>query len=172
MPDYNGSFMITLLSRLGFFGLALASQLTLAANTDRFPHGPDPELTPGELCNRPSERRYPEKIAYCQRDVDTHLKREIFRTYDRELGFETTKMNRGDFKIDHYIPLCMGGSNNETNLWPQHRSVYEVTDDMEHIGCEKMSEGRLKQEEAVELVRKGKNDLSQVPAIIDYLKSL
>lgn len=141
-------------------------------NQDRFPKHPNAEMTPGKLCANGSTRRYPEGIPYCERNVERDLKTEIFKAYDEELGFETRQMNRGDFKIDHYIPLCAGGSNSIENLWPQHRTVYEITDPMEPLVCEKMSEGRLKQTEAVELIKRGKNNLSEVPEIIEYLEAL
>lgn len=144
-----------------------------AAAADKpYPVAPHPTLTPGSLCDRPEEIRYPEHIEYCGRHVEPETKYKIIQTYDRELGYRVSKMNRRDFKIDHYIPLCAGGSNRADNLWPQHRSVYEVTDPLEFIACKKMKEGVLLQEEAVNLIRTGKNDLSKVDEILDYLHQL
>ncbi len=131
-----------------------------------FPTGPDPELTPGDVCHHPDTYRYEEKIAYCERDVDTDLKYDIIDTYDQELGFTISNMPRNKFKIDHYIPLCMGGSNERVNLWPQHESVYKITDPLEAKLCEKMSEGKLLQAKAIELIRRAKNNLSEAPAIL------
>jgi hypothetical protein len=163
-----------------FSSLALALSLFFSFHVpafaihanDNFPIAPNEELTPGSLCQRASERRYPERIVYCERNVDSSLKREVMRTYDRELGFSTTRMNRGDFKIDHYIPLCAGGANDASNLWPQHRSVYEITDPMEQAVCEAMARGGLLQKDAVELIRKGKNNLDQVEEIVRYVHTL
>jgi hypothetical protein len=124
------------------------------------------------LCTRPTERRYPERIAYCARKVDGDLKRSIFADYDSQLGYHTRSMDRQAFKIDHYIPLCMGGSNERENLWPQHVSVYTLTDPMEPLACEKMAEGKLSQAHAVELIKKGKNDLSQIDSVMAELNSL
>lgn len=151
--------------------LNLSSALAFQKNTD-FPEGPDPRLTPGSLCDRPSTHRYPERIPYCERNVESHTKREIFREYDAKLGYNTRSMNRQDFKIDHYIPLCMGGSNEKDNLWPQHVSVYTLTDPMEGLACEKMAQGRLSQDDAVELIKRGKNDHAQIDAILERLNAL
>lgn len=149
--------------------LGLIIQLTalaVFAGGQRFPTSPDARMTPGSLCSSPTEYRYPEHIAYCDRDVDGATKWEIIRQYNSQLGYSITPENRNKFKIDHYIPLCMGGSNNIDNLWPQHESVYSRTDLIESTACEKMKEGRLKQRDAIELLMAAKNDLSQASAIL------
>jgi hypothetical protein len=129
-----------------------SSQAMTPTDNARFPIAPNPKLTPGKLCDHESTYRYPEHIKYCERDVSSDLKKEIFVQYDQNLGFETTKMDRNSFKIDHLIPLCMGGSNDEDNLWPQHQSIYEHTDPIEPFLCGKLADGKLKQAEAVQLI--------------------
>src|SRR5690606_28325058 len=109
------------------------------------------------LCEHPDAYRYPEKIKYCNRDVSGGEKAEIFREYDK-IGFRTRSIDRQKFKIDHYIPLCAGGSNEPSNLWPQHVSVYTITDRLEEMICSKMAEGRLKQKDAVDIIREAKNN--------------
>ena len=138
---------------------------------DSFPKGPDASLTPGTLCTSPDSYRYPEHIPYCSRNVDTDTKKGRFIAYD-QIGYRTMSMPRGDFKIDHYIPLCMGGGNDAANLWPQHKSVYAITDPLEPALCEKMAEGKLKQADAVALIKQGKANLDQVPAIIARVNAL
>lgn len=142
------------------------SSLTFAYQENgKFPIGPDPVLTPGALCERPTARRYPEHIAYCERNVSSEEKREIFQKYD-QTGFRTREMQRGAFKIDHLIPLCMGGSNSAKNLWPQHESIYNITDPLEPVLCDKMAQGRLKQQKAVEIILYAKAHLDEVPKIL------
>ncbi len=143
-----------------------------AYSAEPFPKSPQPSLTPGALCKTPSARRYPEQIAYCTRSVEGDLKDEIVQRYDATFGYQIQKIGRSNFKIDHYIPLCMGGSNDETNLWPQHPSVYEITDPLEPILCQKMAEGRLKQADAVRLIKQAKNDLSQVARILQTVQEM
>lgn len=137
-----------------------------------FPTSPDPVLTPGELCSSPDSYRYPEHIKYCERDVDGSEKNDIIRMYDRERGFRVGQMARKKFKIDHYIPLCMGGANSRDNLWPQHESVYKITDDLEALACEKMAEGSLKQAAAIDLIKAVKNDLKRAEEARAWLNKL
>lgn len=137
-----------------------------------FPTNPNPELTPGKLCDQPVAYRYPEQIAYCERDVSSDTKYSVIQKYDEELGYKIELMNRSEFKIDHFIPLCAGGSNNVDNLWPQHRSVYRVTDPIEPILCEKMAQGKLRQADAINLIVKVKTNLKQAPMVLKTLQGL
>lgn len=143
-----------------------------AIASERYPKGPIESVTPGSLCEDSPIRRYPEGIVYCERDVDTQLKREIIKMYDRQFGYSIGQMNRMDFKIDHFIPLSIGGSNEITNLWPQHKSVYEVTDELEHLLSQKISAGLIKQDDAVRVIREAKHNLDRVPELIDYVQGL
>ncbi len=152
--------------------LSVFSINTFAYQTNaRFPSGPDATLTPGKLCDHPDAHRYPEQIPYCNRNVDSQEKRGLFVKYD-QLGYRTRDMNRMDFKIDHYIPLCMGGSNDEENLWPQHKSIYNVTDPLEPVLCQKMKDGRLLQVKAVEYIKYAKKHLDEVPRILSEVNKL
>jgi len=138
----------------------------------RYPLGPDPQITPGSLCNSPDAYRYPEHIPYCNRNVSRELKHDLMKQYDDVFGYSTTVMPRQQFKIDHFIPLCAGGSNNPDNLWPQHVSVYSITDEMEPLICGLMAQGKLKQADAVEVIRQGKLDLSRVKGLVQQLNAL
>ncbi len=151
---------------------AFASGDLVEARSGNFPIAPDSRLTPGKLCSNPTAYRYPEKIAYCERDVTPQAKYKVIEVYDNELGYKIVEMKRQDFKIDHYIPLCMGGDNSENNLWPQHKSVYEVTDPLEPALCEKMAAGVLKQKDAIRLIKEAKADLSKVEDILSQVHSL
>ena len=142
------------------------------ALADAFPIAPHGDQTPGVLCSKPTEYRYPEKIPYCARSVGSELKKQIIAQYDLKYGYQIQKMNRADFKIDHFIPLCMGGGNEASNLWPQHKSVYEITDSIEALACEKMKIGLLLQTDAVRMIKIVKNDLSRADEITQKLNEL
>lgn len=159
-----------------FFSIVLlASTIQFSSSafaTDPFPQGPRIERTPGSVCLTGATYRYPEHVMYCDRKVDGALKNDIIKNYDQQFGYSIQSMPRRDFKIDHYIPLCAGGSNNEDNLWPQHSSVYKVTDPLEPLVCEKMADGKLSQADAISFIRAAKNDLSKAAAIIHQVEAL
>ncbi len=130
---------------------------------DAYPTGPNDTVTPGATCENPDEYRYPEHIAYCERNVSSGTKNAIIRDYDVQFHYTIGAMPRSDFKIDHYVPLCMGGANLVKNLWPQHKSVYNVTDPLEQKLCQLMSMGRLQQVEAIRMIKRVKNHLDEAP---------
>ena len=144
---------------------------SFALASGSFPDGPELKETPGSLCLSGS-KRYPENITYCVRVVTSDLKKQIIRMYDQEFGYSIQKLPRDQFKIDHFIPLSIGGSNSMNNLWPQHRSVYEITDPIEQLLSEKISQAKIKQEEAIKLIKEVKLNLSKAPEIEHYLQSL
>jgi hypothetical protein len=154
-----------------FFGLVLSLAVFVHAS-DKYPTMPDANLTPGAICEDSDVHRYPENIVYCDRDVDTKTKNSIIRQYDEELGFSIRTISRGEFKIDHFIPLSIGGANSRANLWPQHRTVYTVTDPLEHLLFERIKEGRIKQADAIRVIKEAKLNLGRVPELIDYVEGL
>lgn len=137
-----------------------------AQDGERFPRTPHVEMTPGSKCGRPDTYRYGEHVPYCERDVKSHRKAAIFVRYDSELGYATRSLNRMQFKIDHHIPLCMGGSNEDDNLWPQHSSVYELTDPAEGYLCERMSEGSMRQADAIKIIQEIKQSPERAAQIL------
>lgn len=157
---------------LSAFFLLCSLAVLPSAFADSFPTMPDQHMTPGALCQNPDSHRYPENIAYCNRNVTSETKHQIIENYDRAFGYTIEQMPREDFKIDHYIPLCVGGANSIENLWPQHKTVYVITDPLEQAVCDKMAEGKLLQKDAVELIKQGKNNLDKAPGLISYVNGL
>ena len=56
-------------------------------------------------------------------------------------------------EIDHLIRLCLGGSDDDKNLWPSLRSIdkewpAELKDDLEHRLCKMVCAGSLDAPEA------------------------
>jgi hypothetical protein len=163
MPDYLEDILF----------LLLITTFTLSfANYGNYPHHPDPRLTPGTTCSQPTEFRYRERIAYCERDVDTERKNEIIAVYEEVYNFSITPNQRNKYKIDHYIPLCMGGSNEDSNLWPQQEKIYLITDPLESVLCNKIAENRISQDDAIEMIKMGKNNLDMVPNLLKQAKEL
>ena len=154
------------------FILIATNLINLLCLADAFPTQPNLQVTPGTLCQNPDAIRYPEKINYCNRNVKSDLKKEIIKTYDSLFGYTIESMDRNEFKIDHFIPLCMGGGNDKENLWPQHVSVYTITDPLEPTLCGKMEQGLLRQADAVEMIKRGKLNLDQVPSLLEQINAL
>jgi hypothetical protein len=171
---FNISFIRTFMKKTNsiLFSLLLTIAFSATAFAADFPTGPELSVTPGKLCDQPTGTRYPENIAYCTRDVTYDTKEILMKEYDQKFDYHIMAMARTDFKIDHLIPLCAGGSNDITNLWPQHKSVYAITDPIEPAICNKMEQGKLKQADAVRLVLQAKTHLDQAPAIIQQVNSL
>lgn len=145
---------------------------TFAWSEERYPVGPNPNMTPGAICENSKTRRYPEGIVYCERNVSTADKNAIIKAYDEQLGYQIREMDRQEFKIDHFIPLSIGGSNSKENLWPQHRSVYTITDPLETVLFAKISVAAITQAEAIRVIREAKLNLDRVPELIDYVEGL
>jgi hypothetical protein len=137
-----------------------------------FPKEPDPQLTPGSTCKDADELRYPEHIKYCERSVPSSLKDSIIDEYDSDFGYTIAEMQRTDFKIDHYIALCMGGSNERKNLWPQHKSLFVITDPIEQKLCQVMAMGAMEQTEAIVKIKEVKHNLSMAPQLVEQLDSI
>jgi hypothetical protein len=156
--------------RLLFVSLAIASSARASQiGSVSFPDGPDAQMTPGSLCDNPNAYRYPERVPYCNRDVDGQTKWQVIESYDDHFDYTIAK-NRADFKIDHLIPLCAGGSNEPTNLWPQHKSIYVQTDQIEDALCQVMAAGKIKQDDAVTLILDVKHHLEKAPDTLKMLR--
>lgn len=145
------------------------SPLSFAAQI--FPENPDPELTPGSLCKNPTEFRYAERIPYCKRNVNSQRKDAVVKEYNQKRLYAVPRADRREFKIDHMVPLCAGGSNEADNLWPQHQQVYAVTDWLEGEACRLLQAGRLRQREAIAYVVRAKLNLNEAPAIEAELRA-
>jgi 5-methylcytosine-specific restriction endonuclease McrA len=106
--------------------------------------------TYGSLCTTADptfyEYRYQEQIPYCKRDVTTERKIEICKRDGVE--------DRSDYTVDHIIPLSLGGSNSDDNLWCQHK-LLAVTN-IEYEAYKELENGSISQKQAIDKVLKAK----------------
>jgi len=75
---------------------------------------PDPRCTPGAIFTRASRRAICTRgYAGRVRHVSASLKRRVYDSY----GVRHHK--RGSYEVDHLVSLELGGSNDESNLFPE-----------------------------------------------------
>lgn len=94
---------------------ALVVSATIAAAQD--PLVPNPKLTPG-------------KVAVTEKDrggVNVAMEQKVFARY--KLPWQ----RRPQFKIDHLIPLELGGADAIENLWPQRTGVRPYGSDRKEL---------------------------------------
>lgn len=108
-------------------------------------------LTPpvaGSLCYTSNhdfdEYRYDQQIAHCARAVTTAKKIEICR--------RDGVADRTNYTVDHIIPLSIGGSNEDDNLWCQNK-ILNVTR-QEFSAYVKLRNGEITQLEAIIFILK------------------
>jgi len=105
---------------------------------------------PGSICTPDDpdffEYRYPQKIAYCKRNVSHEKRVEIC---ERDGVFD-----RSEYTVDHIIPLSIGGSNDDDNLWCQHRSLAVTR--LEYQLYLKIKNGEINQDSAIERILRAK----------------
>jgi hypothetical protein len=116
----------------------------LAGPAVAFEIRPNPNLTGGSVridghdisatCGHAKEHRGP--MSHARRD-------EVLARYG------LPPCTHPDYQIDHLIPLCLGGGDDLSNLWPQPRRSIEpewnaeAKDRLEHRMCDMVCAGRL-----------------------------
>jgi hypothetical protein len=113
---------------------------------------PEPQLTPGRICNAQDpdfeKYDYEEGIARCKRNVSVGDKQRVATNYGG-----IPRKDWPNYEFDHLIPLCAGGTNNETNIWPQPIDEAKDKDLLENQVCLKMRNGELLQHEAIQQMK-------------------
>lgn len=127
---------------------------------------PDPSLTRGraETLNGSDVRRawpcpanvHKPRCTYSQshRSVPATVKRRVYLEY----GFDPRRHEPGE--VDHFVPLCAGGSNDLTNLWFQpeinkwdgKNFGFHEKDDLEAWVCQRIKAGLLTPQEAFDRI--------------------
>jgi hypothetical protein len=88
--------------------LSLATP-ALAANVPR------QDLTPGAVLSTDPARVCVPNYSRTVRKTTVAMKRETFRRYGLKYDLRA-------FKVDHRLPLALGGTDTQPNLWPSNRS--------------------------------------------------
>ena len=113
---------------------------------------PNPKLTPGRIAERDKDRG----------GVTLQMEQKIFARY------RLPWTRRAEFKIDHLIPLELGGADTIDNLWPQSLRVKPYGPDRKELLTEVLLEriraGRMTIAQAQEQIRK-----DWIDAFVDHL---
>jgi hypothetical protein len=102
---------------------------------------PDKSLTPGDILSHVKAKICHPGYASGVRDVSIQEKKEVFSRYKTEYVPDK-------YEVDHLVPLCAGGSNNITNLWPQPLVEAKIKDEMEWKVCHAVCAGKMTLEDA------------------------
>jgi hypothetical protein len=120
-------------------------------STDPRNYGPNPDLTPGELCTPEDPDfdgyRYAQRIPHCRRHVTRDDKYDIGKTY----GISPDQFHKYEF--DHYLSLSYGGSNSDLNVWPLIKPIAREKSRYEQYLFDEVSSGRMTQVQAVENIK-------------------
>ena len=135
-----------------FLAAALMTTVVGAAQLPA-PLVPD-HSTPGSLCTADhedfTEYRYSEEIPYCERNVSSGLKNQIYRDYG------VPNECKGEYTIDHFYPLSLGGDNSRENLWPEPKAVKATRNNLELRLYQQLSLGKITQKVALAKIRQAK----------------
>jgi hypothetical protein len=122
------------------------------------PVTPDLSVTPGDRCSDDDidfvEYRYNEQMPYCRRNVWDALKNRVYKAYS------IPEKCRHRYTIDHMVPLALGGSNNEKNLWPEHHLVKATRQALENELYWKVRAGTMSSDSAVQILYNAKVNLN------------
>lgn len=121
------------------------------------PVTPDQTLTPGDFCSEDDkdfkEYRYAERMPYCSRNVNSTFKKKIYREYQVDSNC------RHRYTIDHFVPLALGGNNDQKNLWPEHVLVKATRERLEQELYWEVEKGKMSLDTAVEIIIREKTQL-------------
>jgi hypothetical protein len=73
---------------------------------------PDPACTPGAVAIRSADVVCRPGFVSSSGDVSEEVRAEVYQSYNIE------DPSTGSFRVDHLIPLSLGGSSELANLWP------------------------------------------------------
>ena len=126
-----------------FFGITAGPQEGLV---------PNPKLTPGRVAASDNDRH----------GVTIAMEQQVFRRY------HLPWTRRAQFKIDHLIPLELGGADTIDNLWPQKITARPYGSDRKELLAEvllqKVRAGKMTLAQAQEEIRR-----DWIDAFIDHV---
>jgi len=117
-----------------------------------FPKTPNSKFTHAHFCTDKDRDfdgyRYAEKIPHCKRRVYTSTRKKVYAMYGIAWA------DRSQYTIDHLVSLAFSGSNDISNLWPQHKSISSAKYEGQLYRL--LKAGKITRNEAVNLILKFK----------------
>lgn len=115
---------------------------------------PDSTKTPGGILTTDLSKICVSGYSKTVRDVSESLKKKVYKLYNVPLEERGSYNGKLISKIDHLVPLSMGGNNEIINLWPHYFDVpsnYGVLkkNKLENYMKVKMCKGNVTHEEAI-----------------------
>ncbi len=92
------------------FKVVFLSFFLLAAPALARENKPDPKLTPGEIATNDIALVCKQGYSASVRKTTQEMKNQVYRAYKIK--------NRNGLKIDHLVPLSLGGADTIKNIWP------------------------------------------------------
>ena len=127
-------------------------EVPLRVTIHSYPTYPDPKLTPGDIVNYPIEKICVSGYSDEERHVTNSRKKEVYAEYG--VPYPQPK---GSYEVDHFMPVCIGGSNEMSNLWLQPAQPYpgyHEKDQLEQYLCRAVCrDGKMTIQEAQNLFR-------------------
>jgi hypothetical protein len=109
---------------------------------------PNPTLTPGDVLPVSAAQVSVAGYASRVRNVPVSEKRDVYAEYHLAYPQKT-----GSYECDHFIPLCLGGSNSIKNLWPEPAPEFHWKDGLEVYLWRQVRAGRVGLAEAQREIR-------------------
>jgi hypothetical protein len=113
---------------------------------------PNPKLTPGRIAERDKDRS----------GVTLAMEKKVFSRY------RLPWPRRAEFKIDHLVPVELGGADTIDNLWPQGLRTKPYGADrkelLTEVLLERVAKKQITLEQARELIRK-----DWIDAFVDHV---
>jgi len=98
-------------------------------------HGQNDALTPGAVASTDPSEVCAAGYARSHRLYETD-RAAYWHTVHAVLdAYHVPFADRRRYEIDHRVPLCLGGSNDVRNLWPQPLAEARRKDDIERAAC-------------------------------------
>lgn len=130
-------------SLASLFGLPAFGQQAAHYGTHGRVELPDDSVTPGVIATTDRQKIVSTKWGKDKRHVTEKMKVQACLAYGITKGCPGKK-----YELDHRVPRCAGGADDERNLWPQKAPGFHWKDRLETLVCKEIKQGKIGVSEA------------------------